>query len=701
MAATTFSGGEQGERTERIDYAAILPGRTKAVILAGVMISLFLAALDQTIVATALPYIISDLQGLELLSWVSTSYLLASTAMVPIYGKLSDLYGRRIILLWGILVFLGGSVLCGIAGSMIQLIVYRVIQGIGAAALTSTAFAIPADLFTPAERPRYMGIFGAVFGLSSVLGPYLGGFLTDNWSWRWVFYVNLPVGAVALAFIIFKMPKLASGLRAPIDWLGTVLLVVGVVPLLLGLTLDKNVHGWTSPLILGLFAVAIVATALFLWVEMRAPSPIISLDLFRNRTFAVTIMASVLNGAAFFGAILFLSLFMVNVLGLSATAAGTALIPLKLSLVASSILSTSLVQRFGRYKPMILVGFAIMILGFFLLSRMTVDITPWGVTWRMIVLGLGIGPALPLLNLALQNAVSFDKVGSATASRQFFQQLGQALGAAIFGVVLTTTLSAQLATNFKPIMAQLPPELQSRFDPAQLSNNTGGAEGTAGDALDVGGQIRGEITTQFEQQRTLLTAALQSNDPQAQAALINNTQTPPQLREMLQAGGVEGLVQQQLDQQYAEVERALRSSQPEAVAQLAQTPGLPDALKQRLEQIAPEALQDQATVETILTEIRTALADQQPEIVAQARAAALDQALAGLDQAQAQALEQGNTLGTQITAALRQSFATSVTRIYLYAIGLAAAAFLLVAFGLPELALRTTNRGEAPMPAYE
>jgi EmrB/QacA subfamily drug resistance transporter len=406
MATTTLRSEEQSVQGERIDYASILSGRTKAVILAGVLLSLFLAALDQTIVATALPAIVDDLNGLDLLSWVSTGYLLASTAMVPIYGKLSDLLGRKIILLWGISVFLIGSVLCGIAGNMIQLILYRVIQGIGAAALTSTAFAIPADLFTPVERPRYMGIFGAVFGLASVIGPFVGGLLTDYLSWRWTFYVNLPIGLIALVFIIIKMPRLASGLRAPIDWLGTVLLVTSVVPLLLGLTLDKSVHGWTSPLILGLFAVAAVATVLFLIVERRVPSPIISLGLFHNRTYAVVIGASVLNGAAFFAAILFLSLFMVNVVGVSATAAGSALIPLTLSLVVGSILSSALVQKLGRYKPIILTGFAIMIVGFWLLAQMDVNTTSWGVTWRMIVLGFGIGPAMPLMNLAAQNAVN-------------------------------------------------------------------------------------------------------------------------------------------------------------------------------------------------------------------------------------------------------------------------------------------------------
>lgn len=701
MATTTLHADTHAPRTERIDYATILPGRTKAVILVGVLLSLFLAALDQTIVATALPAIIQDLNGLELLSWVSTGYLLASTAMVPIYGKLSDLYGRRIVLLFGITVFLVGSALCGIAQTMIQLILYRVVQGVGAAALTSTAFAIPADLFTPAERPRYMGIFAGVFGLASVIGPYVGGVLTDNFSWHWVFYVNLPLGILALVFIILKMPKLASGLRASIDWLGTILLIVGVVPLLLGLTLDKSANGWTSPLILGLFAVAIVGTGLFLFVETRAASPIISLGLFRNRTFAIVIAASVLNGAAFFGAILFLSLFMVNVVGVSATAAGTALIPLTLSLVVGSILSSALVQRVGRYKPIIIVGFGIMLVGFWLLSRMNIDTTRSSVTWRMIVLGLGIGPAMPLLNLALQNAVPFAEMGAATASRQFFQQLGQVFGAAIFGVILTTTLTNQLTANFQPIVAQLPAELQSKFDVSQFKQSSAGAEGAAGEQVNIGARIEQEIANQFNQQRTLLTAALQNDDPQAQATLLNNVQTPQELRTLLQNGGISGAVQAQLDQQYAAIETALKSGDPRALDALKNTPQTPEALRQRLGQIPPQALNDPRAVDAILQQIKAGLEQQKPAIVAQAREQAVTQALAGLDTAQATAQTQGQTIAAEITAALKQSFATSITSIYLYAIWLIVAALLLIIGWLPEVPLRKTNRSEMPMPAFE
>src|SRR3990170_3977855 len=438
--------------------AALLPARTKLFVLAAVLVGLFLAALDQTIVATALPAIVADLSGIRLLAWVSTGYLVASTTMVPIYGKLSDLYGRRVIVLFGIVVFLTGSALCGIAGSMIQLILFRVLQGIGAAALTSTAFAVPADLYAPAERARYMGFFGVVFALSSVVGPYLGGFLTDTLSWRWVFYVNVPVGAVALFLAIAKMPPLRSSHRLPIDWAGTALLVAAVVPLLLGLTVDKRLFPWSSPLVLGLFAVSAVATA-------------------------VVSVASVFMGAAFMGAVFFLSLFMVNVVGVSATAAGTTLMPLTLAVVAGAMGSSQLVYRVGRYKGVILGGFAVAIAGYVLLATMDTTVTRWGVTWRMIILGIGLGPAMPLLNLAAQNAAPPGKVGAATAARQFFMQMGSTVGLALFGVVLANVVAAEMRAGFSPLIAQLPPAVRVQVNLQQMGSGRAGATAPVPDAL--------------------------------------------------------------------------------------------------------------------------------------------------------------------------------------------------------------------------
>ena len=448
--------------------ASLLPARTKHAILGAVLVGLFLAALDQTIVATALPAIVADLAGIRLLAWVSTGYLVASTTMVPIYGKLSDLYGRRRIVLLGIVVFLAGSALCGVAGSMLQLIVFRVLQGVGAAALTSTAFAVPADLYAPAERARYAGFFGVVFALSSVVGPYLGGFLTDTLSWRWVFYVNVPVGGVALFLTLTKMPPLRGGHRLPIDWLGSGLLVAAVVPFLLALTLDKRVFPWTSPIVLVLFTVSALAVVFFLAVEARAPSPILPLELFGNRTIAVISAASVFMGAAFMGAVFFLSLFMVNVVGVSATAAGTTLMPLTLAVVAGATASSQMVYRIGRYKGIIIGGFAVAIVGYVLLATMDTTVTRWGVTWRMIVLGLGLGPAMPLLNLAAQNAAPLGKVGAATAARQFFMQIGSAIGLAVFGVVLANVVAAEMRSGFGPLVAGLPPALRAQVNLQQM-----------------------------------------------------------------------------------------------------------------------------------------------------------------------------------------------------------------------------------------
>ena len=451
-------------RAERIDYASILSPQTKWIVLAGVLMGLFLAALDQTIVATALPAIIADLRGIDLLAWVSTGYLVASTTTVPVYGKLSDIYGRRSIVLAGIVIFLLGSALSGLAATMQQLIAFRILQGIGAAALTSSAFTVIADLFVPAQRPRYQGLFGGVFALASVVGPYLGGVLTDQLSWRWVFYVNVPVGIVAVAFIVAKMPRLHSGLPATVDWAGTALLIASVVPLLLALTLDKEQYPWSSPAVVGLLLVAAVATALLLVVESRVPSPVIALDLFRNRTFAVVSAASTLVGASFFAAVFFLSIFMVNVVGVSATAAGTTLIPLTFAVVIGAFTSSIIVQRLGRYRRIVLGGFAVATVGFGLLATLGPDATRGDVTWRMIVLGLGLGPAMPLLNLAVQNAVPHEKVGMATAARQFFLQIGSAVGTAAFGVVLSTVLTAEFTHRATPLLAQLPAQARAAID---------------------------------------------------------------------------------------------------------------------------------------------------------------------------------------------------------------------------------------------
>lgn len=616
MTATTTTPGV------RIDYAATLDQRSKLVILVGVLLSLFLSSLDQTIVSTALPRIVADLQGIELLAWVSTSYLLASTAMVPIYGKLSDIYGRKPILIFGIVVFLIGSMLCGLANSMLQLVIYRGIQGFGAAALTSTAFAIPADLFVPAERARYMGLFGAVFGLSSVIGPFIGGVITDTFSWHWVFLVNLPVGAVALAFIVAKLPRLHSGLQPKIDYAGAVSLLVAVVPLLLALTLDKAQHAWTSPLILGLFGLSVLGVVLFVLAERRAAAPILPLHLFRIRTFTLTSLIGVSTGATLFAAVFFLSLYLVNVLGVSATEAGVTLIPMTLSMVFCSIVSSQIVQRTGRYKAVIIGGMVVMVAALWWLTTLSTTTSIWMVRLRMIVLGIGLGPSLPLLSLAMQNAVPRQDVGAATASRQFFQQMGQVVGSAVFGVVLTAALTSALTTNLAPVQAQLPPALAASFDPATLRNGVAASsEGAVGEAADPAARIAQAITNQFATQRELLTSALRDADPQAIAALSDNPQTPSALKE-----------------------------------QLASIGALPPAAREQI----------------------------------------LATALASLDEAETQAIAEGQAIGAQVSEAIKTSFTDSITAIYRYAIVLATFGLLLACF-IPELPLDRGQKMEQPV----
>lgn len=567
-------------------YAEDLPHRTKLFILASVMLGLFLSALDQTIVSTAMPAIIAELRGLEYVAWTSTSYLLASTTMVPIYGKLSDIYGRRIILLSGIVIFLAGSMLCGVSQNIFQLIGFRVIQGIGAAALTSTAFAIPADLFSPAERPKYMGLFGAVFGVSSIIGPFLGGYLTDSISWRWVFYVNLPVGLIAFLFILRSMPTLRRGGIAIIDWAGSIALVFCVVPLLLALTLDKELHPWNSPLIVGLFTLSAVATALFLYAETKAAAPIINLSLFKGKMFSVTMFTSFLNGAAFFGAFLFLSLFMVNSLGVSATEAGSAQMPLMLSFVVGSILASQLVARTGRYKPFILVGFGIMLAGFYSMTQLTVDMTTTDVIWRMLLLGIGLGPVMPLLNLAMQNAVPYAQVGTAVANRQFFQQLGQAVGAAVFGVILTTTLTHQIAEELKPVMAQLPVEMRNSMtlDNSAIRNSIGSEQ--AGESSPIQG-IETKITLHQQQVITLLTA-LASGDATAKNTLLADPTLPKPLLDAIQGNSItaQTLVQWKTT---LEAQNAAIITQLDAIDQQIK-PALQRAFASSIRQIYQEAI---------------------------------------------------------------------------------------------------------------
>ena len=418
------------------------------VVLGGLMTGMLLAALDQSIVGTALPRIVSDLGGLDKLSWVVTAYLLTSTAATPLWGKISDLYGRRPIFQAAIAIFLFGSVLAGLSQNMPLLIAFRALQGIGGGGLMSIAFAIIGDVIPPRERGRYQGYFGAVFGVSSVAGPLLGGWFTDGPGWRWIFYINVPVGIVALVVttLALKLPIVRR--ERTIDYLGAALIVAAVSALLLYLDWAGKVFGWTGPAALALVATAVILGVLFVGVEMRAKEPIIPLRLFRNRVFAVGNAFGFLAGVAMFGALIFMPLYLQAVKGLSPTQSGLAMLPAVVGIFTTSIGSGQLITRTGRYKIFPIVGAAVLIGALLLLSRLQVATPFWQTAIALFTFGAGLGFTMQTITVAVQNAVEFRDLGTATSAVTFFRSLGGAIGVAVFGAVLTSRLAAYLAEGF-------------------------------------------------------------------------------------------------------------------------------------------------------------------------------------------------------------------------------------------------------------
>ena len=605
-----------------------LSNRDKILTLTGILLALFLGALDQTIVSTALPRIVEDLDGLGRYAWVATAYLLASTVLVPIYGKLADTYSRKAIELWAVGTFLAGSFLCGLAGEfgtlpllgdgMNQLIIFRAIQGLGGAGLFAMAFIIIADLFPPSVRGKYQGLVGAVFGVASVLGPVIGGFLTDYGSniipgiagWRWVFYVNLPFGVIALWFISTRMPRLEpQGDKNRLDLVSAAFLILGLVPLILGLQLDKTSYPWfpsaaafsditgnlSEFVTLGSLVLAAIFLILFVVRSLHSANPILDMSLFKNRVFSTSNIALFFIGGAFLSILIFLPLFMVNVVGVSATQAGISLIPLSLGLVVGSTVAGQLVSRWGHYKYFMLGGGALLFVGAYLLSTMSADVTYGRVTIYMVICGLGLGPSFPLYTLAIQNAVDVRKLGQATSASQFFRQIGGTVGAALMGTVLATGLATAFTANTPGTATGAPP-----------------ATATASSELN---------------------------------------------------GGLEAIgtgVRAGFDQQFALIQKVARTGDPQALAQLTANPQLPQEFKARLQELpglarAPKAAQDQA-----LSNIRTQLNTQADQTVA------------------------------QVTRTVKNAFADAITNIYFYAAILVVLGWL-TTFFIPEVKLRTTN----------
>jgi EmrB/QacA subfamily drug resistance transporter len=423
-------------------------GGGKGILLTGLIIAMLFGALDGTIVGTAMPRIVGEMGGLGLMTWLTTAYMLTSTVIVPVAGKLADLLGRRVIYVTGLLIFIGGSALCGISQSMTQRI------------MMPMAIIIIGDMFTGKQRAKWQGIFGALFGLSSVIGPQVGGWIVDAWNWRWVFYINLPVGVLAVLFIAMGLPKHRHEGKVVFDIPGIFTMIVGVVSLLLALTFGGKEFAWGSWQIIGLFAIAIVALASFVWIESRAEEPILPISLFRHKVFTVINGVGFLMAVGMFGAIMFVPLFMQGIVGISAAASGTIMTPMMITMIAASVIGGQLVYKIGM-RTQIIIGMIIVAVGFYLLSTMGINTTKLAASSYMVVLGAGLGLVMPLLTLALQESFPKSELGVVTSSSQFFRQIGGTFGMTILGAIMNYRSAALLTTNLVPVLRALPAEASS------------------------------------------------------------------------------------------------------------------------------------------------------------------------------------------------------------------------------------------------
>ena len=485
-------GGEEYIPTLDEDPALGLSHRAKMEILFAVMLGLFLGALDQTIVGPALPTIVTELSGNDYYVWAITIYLLTSTISVPFWGKLSDIYGRKPIFMIGIVIFLVGSALSGLSQDMGMLILFRGIQGIGAGSLFPVALAVIGDLFTPQERGKYQGLFGAVFGIAFVAGPLIGGWLTENLSWHWIFYVNIPIGIVALIVIQRLLPtvKTRSATRN-FDLIGGTIFTFAMVFLLVGLT-NKQFSEWTDPTVGGFIIIGIVGTLLFILAEARAKEPIVPLDLWKGRTYSATMVSVFFAAFAFFGAIVFLPRWFQVVEGYSPTNSGLAALPLMVGLIFSSIVSGLIVSRTGKYKWLIVGSIAVMGVAVLLMTQLTKD-TDVAVVWFwMFLAGLGVGPTFSVPTIVIQNAVPFRQLGVATSNLTFFRQIGGTIALAFVGTIFGTSFKDNLFPQMGA--AGVPPELLQAFAASGGGFDLGQLTGV-GDLATI---LQGVIPPQFQ-----------------------------------------------------------------------------------------------------------------------------------------------------------------------------------------------------------
>ncbi len=431
--------------------------RNKIAVTAALMVGLLVAALDQTIVDTAFPRMIAELRGESIFTWVITAYMLASTAIIPVVGKLADIYGRKIFYLTGLGLFVGGSMLCGAAQGMGQLIAFRSLQGIGGGMLMPITLTIVGDLFPGEQRAKMQGLFGAVYGLASVIGPKLGGWITHHYTWRWIFYINLPIG-IAAALMMFFFYRESRGERRPIDWWGAVTVTAGILLFLLAIARGGKAWDWDSWQSLSLFGGGAVLLALFAYIEMKVPEPVLDPSLFRNRVFAVMSSIGLLMGAGMFGAIVFIPWFIQGVAGANPNEAGNVMTPMMLAMVVSSIIAGRLALKLT-YRWQVTMGFLITAAGFLLMTRWSVQTTPWTATLNSMVVGVGLGQIMPLLTLAVQNAFPASRRGVVTSATTFFRQIGASIGVTVFGVIFNNQMARQFELKMASVMERVGPAL--------------------------------------------------------------------------------------------------------------------------------------------------------------------------------------------------------------------------------------------------
>ncbi len=655
----------------------------------GVAVAMFLGALDQTIVSTAMPRIVNQLSGLDRYTWVSTIYLLISTILVPIYGKLSDLVSRKALQLFSISVFLAGSFLCGIAGQfgtlpilgdgMSQLIVFRGIQGFGGAGIFALAFIIVSDLYPPRERGKISGIFGAVFGLASIVGPLVGGYLTDHagaWisgvdGWRWIFYVNLPLGIIALAFIIARMPVLKpKDTSRKLNYLSALLMVLTFTPIILALQLDKSVYAWSSARVLFLLGGGMLAGILWISHSFRAEHPILDLRLFKNKVFLTSNVAAFFFGAAFLTVLIFLPLYMVNVQGVSATKAGVSIIPLSMGMVLSAGLSGFLVTKIGKYKGIMIGGAVIGVIAAVSMTLILGVNTPsWVVVILMVMIGLGFGPAQSLYSLAVQNSVPAIELGQATSASQFTRQIGSTIGAAITGAIFTAALTASFAANMPASM----PGSES------MKINRDNSKGLA--------EIRAGIEKGFDDKYVSIELLFNLRGEAAKkalAALEADPQIPAEMKNRLK----DGTPAMQIDAGFKAfgdaIEAAVNTGNPRAVQAILANPQAGNALSEAQKtQIAGLAMAPLPVRDQALVGIKGGLQKAADSAIIAANQVALKGIKADIDTVKVE-------IADKVVNGIKKSFSDAIHKVFQVSIVLMGLMLIATLF-IPNLHLRTKN----------